>query len=276
MKKLLCILLALCLFSACAPKVDPEPPEMLDGPGSYVEPEPEPETESAPEQEPDPEPEPEPEQQPAPEPEPEPEPEPVDVLGELSSDERTKLNLFLSNFSEVPFTDFDRAGDNDVGRLISFAYLHNKINSFGRDKISVRQWNGSPSYSISAADVDACLERFLGVRLNGESGGVDCDGERFYFIAADGEAYNTFSVASQVISDGSGVYRVKFDVYDLDVVTYFDDNGVADAYYALTPAEAAENGLLEYQGSGEATLEDYDNNGTPTYRLITYDDFRYE
>ena len=93
---------------------------------------------------------------------------------------------------------------------------------------------------------------------------------------ADGEAYNTFTVASQVISDGSGVYRVKFDVYDLDVVTYFDDNGVADAYYALTPAEAAENGLLEYQGSGEATLEDYDNNGTPTYRLITYDDFRYE
>ena len=140
----------------------------------------------------------------------------------------------------------------------------------------MRQWNGSPSYSISAADVDACLERFLGVRLNGESGGVDCDGERFYFIAADGEAYNTFTVANQVMSDGSGVYRVTFDVYDLDVVTYFDDNGVADAYYALTPAEAAENGLLEYRGSGEATLEDYDNNGTPTYRLITYDDFRYE
>ena len=281
----LCILLALCLLTGCTKPAasEPEPsyapePEMLDGPDSYVEPEPEPAPAPGPESEieqvpaPTAESAPEPEPETAPEPPVEPEPEPVDILGEFSAEQRQRLNLFLSNFSEVPLGDFDRAGGSDPAQYVSFAYLHNKINSFGRDKIEVRRRGDESFYTISVADVDTCLERYLGVRLNGNLGGWDFDGERFYFIAADGEAYNNFTVARELFSDGSGTYRVTFDIYNLDILTYFKDDGVSSAFYALTAAEAAENSLLTYRGSGEATLEDYDNNGSPSYRLLTYDD----
>ena len=289
MKKLiwLCILLALCLLTGCAKPAasEPEPsyaplPEMLDGPDSYVEPEPEPAPAPGPESEieqvPAPTAEAEPEQESEPEPPVEPAPVYVDVTGSLSAEQRTSLNLFLSNFSELYFRHFSRDETPDRAALVSFAYLHNKINSFGRDKISVREWNGEVYYSISAADVNACLERFFGVSIDPaefalDSHTVGSDGQRYYFPAADGEAYNTFSVARELISDGSGTYRVKFDVYGLDILTYFDDNGIDGFYYTLTAAEAAENSQLEYRGSGEATLEDYDNNGSATYRLIAYD-----
>ena len=222
--------------------------------------------------------EPEPEAEPETEPEPpvEPEPEYVNVTDSLSAAERKSLNLFLSNFSELNFRHFSRDEAPDRVNLVDFAYMHNKINSFGRDKISVRQWNGESCYSISAADVDQTLERFFGVKLDHGEFELDThlvgfDGERYYFLAADGEAYNTFSVANQVITDGSGTYWVRFDVYDLDIVTYFDTGSIADAYYALSAAEAESNGLLEYLGTGAATLEDYVNNGSATYRLLSYD-----
>ena len=285
MKKLVCILLALCLFCACTPKTDPEePPEMLDGPGSYVEPEPSyaplPEVAGEPEEPteaaPPPGPESEIEQVPAPTVEPEAEPEYADVTDSLSAEQRRSLNLFLSNFSELYFRHFSRDETPDRVALVNFAYMHNKINSFGRDKISVRQWNGEACYSISAADVDQTLERFFGVQPDHGEFELDThlvgfDGERYYFLAADGEAYNTFSVARELLSDGSGTYRVSFDVYDLDIITYFDTGSIPNAYYALTAAEAEENGLLTCRGSGEATVEDYVNNGSATYRLIAYD-----
>ena len=279
------ILLILCLMIGCTKPAasEPEPsyappPEMLDGPDSYVEPEPEPAPAPGPESEIEQVPLPTVEAEPEPGPEPEPpvEPEPADILGDFSAEQRKSLNLFLSNFSELGFRRFSRDEAPDAGALVGFAYLHNKINSFGRDKISVLQWNGEACYSISAADVDETLERFFGVRVDPaefalDSHTVGCDGERYYFPAADGEAYNTFSVAKQFVSDGSGTCRVAFDVYGLDILTYFGDNGIDGAYYALTAAEAEANGLLEYRGSGEATLEDYDNNGSATYRLLSYD-----
>ena len=209
MKKLFCILLILCLLCACAKKA-PEPaplPESAGEPAASAEaaPEPEPAPESAQDaaEPPAPDYEHEPGWDPAapsPDPAPGPEYEPVEMLSTLSDAQRTELNVFLSNFSELNFPNFKR-GSFDTVTLVNFAYMHNKINPFGRDRIDVRQYGGESCYSISAADVDACLERFLGVQIDHAAFEMDghpvgYDGERYYFLAADGEAFNTFSVAT--------------------------------------------------------------------------------
>ena len=91
----------------------------------------------------------------------------MEMLSTLSDAQRTELNVFLSNFSELNFPNFKR-GSFDTVTLVNFAYMHNKINPFGRDRIDVRQYGGESCYSISAADVDACLNRFLGVQIDQE------------------------------------------------------------------------------------------------------------
>ena len=252
---------------------DPDPvveQESLQEPEPIQDPQPvqEPEPVQPPVSEPTPEP------TPAPAPEPEPDPGPTEVLGSYSYEQRKNLNIFLSNFSEVFFRSFDRNGTIDEASLVDFAFLHNKINSFGRDRIESRQRNGEYYYTISTADVDNCLDRFFGVGVPHQDFDyynfhVYCEDGYYYFPAADGESYNNFTIASEVIRDG-GVLRVKFDVYGLDLETYWYEDGIDEKYYAMTAAEAASNGLLEHRGSGEAVLENYTLDGSATYRLISY------
>ena len=297
MKKTVCILLILCLLCGCGSKPKPEPspaplPEIMGEPQPAAEPEaepaPEPEAEAAPEAEAEAAPEAEPQEpadpdyehepswdsaEPAPDPEPTQEYEPVEMLSTFSDAQRTDLNVFLSNFSELNFPNFKR-DSYDESTVVNFAYMHNKINSFGRNKIDVRQWNGESCYSISVADVDACLERFLGIRAAREEFEMDmhqigCDGERYYFPAADGEAFNTFSIATAMNRTADGSCYVTFDIYDLDYEVYWD-TGLSDEYYAMTPAQAEASPVLTRSGSGEALLEDYVNNGNATWRLLYY------
>ena len=282
MKKLFCILLILCLLCACAKKA-PEPaplPESAGEPAASAEaaPEPEPAPESAQDaaEPPAPDYEHEPGWDPA-APSPDPasgqEYEPVEMLSTLSDAQRTELNVFLSNFSELNFPNFKR-GSFDTVTLVNFAYMHNKINPFGRDRIDVRQYGGESCYSISAADVDACLERFLGVQIDHAAFEMDghpvgYDGEHYYFLAADGEAFNTFSVATAMNRTADGTCHGAFDIYDLDYEAYWD-TGLTDEYYAMTPAQAEASPVLTRRGSGEAELEDYVNNGGATWRLTSY------
>ena len=287
MKNTVCLLLILCLLCGCGSKPKPEPspaplPEVMGElqPAAEPEPEPAPETEAAPESEsqepaaPDYEHEPSWDPSaPAPDSEPEPEYEPVEVLSTFSDAQRTDLNIFLSNFSELNFPNFKR-DSYDESTVVNFAYMHNKINSFGRNKIDVRQWNGESCYSISVSDVDACLDRFLGIRSAREAFEMDmhqigCDGERYYFPAADGEAFNTFSIATAMNRTADGSCYVTYDIYGLDYEVYWD-TGLSDEYYAMTPAQAETSPVLTRQGSGEALLEDYTNNGNATWRLIYY------
>ena len=286
MKKLFCILLIICLLCACARKA-PEPaptpmPETAEEPAPAPEPESEPESEAEAEPEPEAEDETAPEYEhepdwdpaaPSPDPDPAPEYESAEVLSTLSDAQRTGLNVFLSNFSELNFPNFKRDSFDTV-TLVNFAYMHNKINSFGRDKIDVRQYDGESCYSISAADVDACLNRFLGVQIDHaafemDGHSVGYDGERYYFLAADGESFNTFSIATAMNRTVDGSYYVTFDIYDLDYEAYWD-TGLTDDYYAMTPAQAEASPVLTRRGSGEATLEDYVNNGNATWRLLYY------
>ncbi len=284
MKKLTCVLLIVCLLCACGKKAQPSPAPVQEKPG---EAEPAPESASQPEPESAPEPESPPEQaqifeegpppdpdDPAPADSAEPAFEPVEVLSDFSPGQRTDLNVFLSNFSELDFPKFKR-GDYDFGTLVNFAYMHNKINSFSRDKIDVRTYDGESCYSISAADVDVCLERFLGVQIDHrafemDSHSVGYDGERYYFLAADGEAFNSFSVAKSMVESDPGVYQVTFDVYNLDYEVYWD-TGLEDKYYAMTPEQARSSGVLTRWCSGSAVLEDYDYNGRATWRLVSYE-----
>ncbi len=303
MKKLLCLLLAMCLLAGCAAKdlsrnavssAEPVPEpvssaEPVPEPVSSAEPVPEPvsSAEPVPEatEEPASEPAPEPEPplegpppddswEPGPEPSPEPQYEPVELLSKMSTQQRKELNIFMSNFSELNFPNFKR-DDYDLATVVNFAYMHNKINSFGRDKIDVRQWNGESCYSISTADVDACLDRFLGVQVEHEGFEMDmhqigCDGERYYFPAADGEAFNTFTVVNFMnrMADGKTI-AVSFDIYDLDYEVYWD-TGLEDKYYAMTPEEAESCGVLTRRGEGTADLEEYVYHGVSTYRLLYY------
>lgn len=240
-----------------SPETEPALPETEPAP---------PETEPAlPETEPAP-----PETEPAP-PETTPQENP-DLTESFSREEWKRINLFLSNFSEVFFDDYSDASSDEGFDLLNYGYLHLKIND------SAKIDYGPEYYSVSKENMDRCLSRFFGKTVPGGEYSKTFGSytqyiyfwdNAFQFPAADGEAYNNLSIVYQMEKTDHNTYMVWFDVYALDLEEYFD-RGIADSYYSMTDSEAASSYSLEYCYSGRAEVRDYESGTFKSYQLISY------
>ena len=193
------------------------------------------------------------------------------LAASFGKSDRKRINVFLSNFSEVFFDNFGGKDDYDALALEDYAYLHYKINDFS--KLSVKD----AYYVLSKENMDHCLNRFFGFTIspetrsrtnNGYTYTVEYKNNAYYYPAADGESYNSFTVV-RTMTRYDGHYLVEFDVYELDLETYWE-KGFSDLYYELTADEAASRSDVSYSYSGIAEVRDYTNGTFKSYQLLNY------
>lgn len=185
-----------------------------------------------------------------------------------------RINIFLSNFSEQGVQSFTSAtvADDYIIRVVE---LYCKIN---HPSLIVYQ-NGEECLSL--ADANTYLVRFFGRSVNPYEGAeYMLDAQHsfrysagyFRFPAADGEAYNRFTVAYEMLDNGDGSYTVSFQIFALDLGEYFD-GGMDSGLYWLSNDEAAslvQAGRIAPVQGGTAVVTPYTFNGQNTFQIRSY------
>lgn len=194
---------------------------------------------------------------------------------ELSGDRLYRINIFLSNFSEQMKPSFNSSNAAD-DFLIRFVELYCKLNHHDR----IVYLEGDECLSLE--DANLYLNRFFARSVNPLNNTeymlsawntfVYRDGY-FRFPAADGEAYNHFTVAYDMTANGDGTYTVQFQNYELDLMEYWD-SGMSDSLYHLNNDEVANlvwSGKAKPVQGGTAVVRDYTFNGVPTFQILSYE-----
>ena len=191
----------------------------------------------------------------------------------MDSNAQYTANIFLSNFSEQ--SAFERNGFDvsspNYDELIQFVYLYCKINR--RSELNIETTPDGSFYTITLDTVNNVLNRHFGITLSQEQAsqiGSYRNGS-FYFIAADGEAYNKLTVVNKMESLGNDTYELSFDIYTLNLDVYYSNNGAVDSGYYYTTADGARADYnLIWKASGTALVKPYDHDGIHTMQLIRY------
>lgn len=205
---------------------------------------------------------------------------PYELTGEavnMTSELQKKLNVFLTNFSEVSFRDEDWPNS-----YAHFALEWSRLNDMS--KVVMRD----DRYCISHSNINQILSRYMGTNLEeGDMSDIICDdperhygsveytdGEIWYTEPlADGEMYkyNHITVvndAQKLHFDHSDYVRLEFTTYSLETDVY-DEVGNA-VYYPTSPAEAEKlvaDGTLIKNYDGLAYAQDVGSDG---YWLMYY------
>lgn len=188
-----------------------------------------------------------------------------------------KVNIFLSNFAEQGFGNYDSDHCSDF-QLISFAFQNAKINN-----AEAVQYIDS-EMCISLKDVNSKLERYLGKQINPEEntkytqeypeyGYTDVIEFRdglFRLPAADGESHCIIAAVTAMAQLPDGTYEAEFDIYSIPEMNTGGNVVDSKDYYYLTAEEAANSPGLEYEKSGTAVLEPYHKGNIDSYHLLEY------
>ena len=190
------------------------------------------------------------------------EPEPEEIY--LTSQEKRNLNIFLSNFVEAFFWEYnpDYTTDNE---LIQFAWLHNQINNWSRFSYET---HGDTTYEvIDGSYITDTIKRFFNREVALASTDYliySAENNKFYTPAADGEMYMNFAQVEWMYADGD-YYVIGFYIYSLDP-DYYD--GVDSAYY--DPTENWSNDMRNRATAIQwryAAVQKAIINGKDTYQL---------
>ena len=197
----------------------------------------------------------------------------------LSRNDQYRINIFLSNFSELWFNEYDNGTPNyekieaqsaSAGELISFVCSHCWINNQA-DLLS--RWTESGVY-MTIDEINAKTERFFGRTVTLEdarSYGYHVDGNRIYDQVGVGESYDHMTVADSMWKKTDNTYIVYFSIYIANDKYDAGPGLIGDtSVYYLTPNEAAVDTGVSYYMSGVAEVRPYINHGNDTYQLISY------
>lgn len=188
---------------------------------------------------------------------------------ELDAEAQLKANIFVSNFVEANFpgymSSFDVSNVN-IEKLLDFVFFHLKINAY--QELGNEQ-RGELSYTTftveQATDV---IGRYICYLFTEEDcaslatppealsdmgqGPYYADG-KIYYISGDGERFFSLGIVDCAELNPTGTVTLYYTAYSLDYEVYesLDDAGV-QAYYALTPEQAAADPALTPSYSGVA------------------------
>lgn len=196
------------------------------------------------------------------------------LLLSFGPEERKRINIFLSNFSEHGFERYP-AGDETNYIMLQYLCTYANIN-----KPEIIQYDGNTSsFVISRSNADATLMRFFGTTVTptgsnqtftnyfGET--ITFQNGSFYYPAASGESYAYLTIANEMYTNGDGTYQVYYTVYELNPDIYYE-SGIPDSYYTMTSSEAATDNNLTGCYNGEAVVTDYASGNFLSYQLCSY------
>lgn len=196
------------------------------------------------------------------------------LLLSFGPEERKRINIFLSNFSEHGFERYP-AGDETDYVMLQYLCSYANIN-----KPEIIQYDSNTSsFVISRSNADATLMRFFGTTVtptetyqtytNYFGDVIEFQNGSFYYPAASGESYAYLTIANEMYKNSDGTYQVYYSVYELNPDIYYE-SGISDKYYAMTSSEAyADNSLMSCY-NGEAVVKDYVSGDFLSYQLCSY------
>lgn len=179
---------------------------------------------------------------------------------ELSAEAQKEINLFLSNFTEVFFPDFEEKPSDEI--LINFAVRHNFINNF--DAFEHSKSNSGEGF-LNKSVVERSIDRFFDLDVQHQKTEIyDFDGSKYIIQFASGAPAH-MAVVQEMYDNNDGSYTVYFDeVFSHEFLDY-----------SLTPRELEEEisnhpDRTEIIDSKKAIVERHEFEGKSIYKLLKY------
>lgn len=194
-----------------------------------------------------------------------------------SADERYRINIFLSNFSEQDFNAYTphdyqpvttafRRDSAAPAQYVEFGFLWYYINS-----IQSLEDDGY-HFSLTMDQINGKLERYFGrtlTREEFENSGFEISGERVKKMAAYGDSHPNLTIVQQMWGNGQGQYLVRYSVFTWEEITGGDMVWDKNWYY-LDHDTAREDPRLKFFADGYAIVEEYHNGTVDSYHLVSY------
>ena len=179
----------------------------------------------------------------------------------FSGDEQKNANRFISNFTELYFSDYSR-DTATIEQYLNFAHINLKINS--NDKIKYETKDGTSFETFTFKDLVLVVGMNFSVPVNEEdlkklpapskdNYGPCYEDGKIWFQAADGESYSSIGIVDYALNTGDGNLTLVFTIYQIKWEVYNDlSTEEMQKYYKLTPEQAAADDTLEKVGTGSA------------------------
>ena len=193
----------------------------------------------------------------------------------IDADTQYKLNLFLSNFSESFFGNWEAGND----RYASFDRIMFIFSWYNLNKNDQLKFSEDYDAMLSYEQVNERHQRFFGESLSKPSDGARFTneyGERIYFQDGyfmtpwgAGESHADFTVARSITDNGDGTYTVEFDVYTAEDFNSGGDRLTDESYYRITP-DNVKTRNVSFRYSGRAIVVPYKSGSVDSYQLRAY------
>lgn len=187
-------------------------------------------------------------------------------ISNTSKEELRKLNIFLSNFSEVDFSNFSKDNYNEE-QLIQFAIVNQLANNYDTAFESYTYSDGDNRMGISASTVQSTIDKYFGFTVKNQSTQYyEYYNGAYILPLASGEMYPDFSKVKEIYREGNNL-RIIAEIYRPEK---FDD--VADNSWRYEPMDRVSdfNKDLYFVGNVEATVKVVNDNGIQRYKLLEY------
>lgn len=198
----------------------------------------------------------------------------MNMLADMSREERIALHTFFSNFSEAWLLEFN--SDNyDINGLVDFALRHNYRNYF--DRFSFGE-NGF--FMLASSYVEQTISRYFGISgINHAAYTSDWHYYRdgvYYMMGANGDPL-AWSQVTHFADNGDGTFTAHIDVFESHVppVNLYEDisDWRLDGAALITkndpnPEHADVWEAVVYIYSSIAIVAPHEHNGRQTYKLL--------
>jgi outer membrane murein-binding lipoprotein Lpp len=175
----------------------------------------------------------------------------------LSTAQQKEINTFLSNFTEVFFSDYTEEPSNEA--MIDFAVRHNDINN--PKLMQIKEYSGH----LDKTHVERTVKKYFGRTVKHvRTQNYEFDGTNYVIQLADGEML-PMAVVEEMFDHKDGTYTVYFlEAFSFDYLHYGMTPQMLQDEMKKYPDE------IEIGNKKKAVVQRHDFEGKSIYKLLEY------